>query len=305
MKTSSLVLRHATMATVAALALSRSLAAQGYPAEEIPAQSMVPALNEMLPADIREAGTISLVTDANYPPCQWFVEDGSMVGFEVDIWDALAGVLGVDLDIESIDFAGLIPGVQGGRYDIAMECISDRVEREEVVTFVNHTLSYGNAFYYLEANENITAGDPTSLCGLASAGQSGTDFLVHLAAFSDWCEAQDLEPLTIGEFPQQSAVLLALFSGRIDFALSESSAVEEVRANNPVDVATISNPLEKNFYLGIVTRKEDTELQQALLAALREIKSSGVYGDIMSKWSLQHAALDDFGINMTTTNPLD
>ncbi|MBF9033960.1 transporter substrate-binding domain-containing protein [Rhodobacterales bacterium HKCCE2091] len=291
-------------ATVAAGLLTLPAVAQGFPTEEIPALDAIPEIHAMLPADIQESGTISLVTDANYPPCQWFAEDGTMVGFEVDIWDALAQVMGVELDIESIDFAGLIPGVQGGRYDMAMECISDRVEREEVVTFVNHTLSYGNAFYYLADNEAITAGDPTSLCGLGTAGQSGTDFLARLSSYSDWCTEQGLEPLTIGEFPQQSAVLLALFSGRIDFALSDSSAVEEVRANNPVDIATISNPLEEVFYLGIVTAQENEELQQALLAALNAIYDAGTYDAIYEKWNLQHAALDEFGINMTTTNPL-
>lgn len=289
----------AVLATVPNLAFAQSAA-------RIPPETAKPELNAKLPEKIRTSGTLNLATDANYPPCQWYLKDGkTMVGYEVDIWDALAQVLGVKLNVVSIDFAGLIPGVAGGRYDMAMECITDRVEREQQVTFVNHSLTYGNAFYYVGNNPAIKAGQPETLCGLRTAGQSGTDFISNLQTFSKWCVGKGLKPLTIGEFPQQSAVLLALFAGRIDFALSEASAVEELKANNPVEILTIANPLEKQNYLGIVVAKENTQLAEALKAALQAIKASGTYDKIFAKWNLKHAALKEFGINMTTTKPLN
>lgn len=299
----SLAARLAVLLATGVLA-APALAQSAFPTAKIAAQEADPAIHAMLPAPVREAGVLKLATDANYPPCQWHAADGTMVGFEVDIWDALAQKLGVKLDVESIDFAGLIPGVQGGRYDLAMECITDRVEREEVVDFVNHTKSYGNAAYFVASNEKIRPGDATSLCGTKTAGQTGTDFLTRLSKFGEWCTAQGLPTVEISEFPQQSAVLLALFSGRIDFALSDSSAVEEVRANNPVEIGTIVDPTEVQNYLGIVVAKENKELQNALLAGLNAIKASGAYDEIMAKWSLQHAALAEFGINMTTVKPL-
>ncbi|MEI4472120.1 ABC transporter substrate-binding protein [Frigidibacter sp. MR17.24] len=289
----------------ASLVLAAPASAEGFPPRTpIPALDAVPEIAAMLPAAIQESKTIRLVTDANYPPCQWHDADGTMVGYEVDIWDSLAQVLGVTLDVESIDFAGLIPGVQGGRYDMSMECITDRPQREEVVSFVNHSLTYGNAAYYLASNSAIVADDPKSLCGLKTAGQSGTDFLSRLATFGKWCTDQGLKDLQISEYPQQSAVLLALFSGRIDWALSDASAVEEVRANNPVEIGTIVDPTEERHYLGIVVAKENTELQQALQAALEYMKKQGTYDAIFAKWDLEHAALSEFGINMTTTKPL-
>lgn len=291
------------LAALGALALPAA-AQDAYPTTPIPEQAANPAIHAMLPEAIRETGTLKMATDANYPPCQWFTSDKKMVGYEVDIWDALAQVMGVKLDVSSIDFAGLIPGVQGGRYDAAMECITDRVEREEVVDFVNHSLTYGNQFYYLASNDKIVAGDPKSFCGLTTAGQSGTDFLTRLTTFSEWCEGQGLKPITIGEFPQQSAVLLALFSGRVDFALSEGSAVDEIRANNPVDIGSMPDPLEEKHYLGIVVAKDNEPLKAALVAGLTELKANGTYDAIFEKWNLKHAALGEFGVNMTTTKPL-
>lgn len=278
---------------------------QAQPAGDIPAVAAIPALNAMLPEKNKASGVLNIATDAHYPPCQWFLADGkTMVGYEVDIWDAIAQVLGVKNEVVSVDFGALIPGVSGGRYDMAIECITDRPEREEQVTFVNHSLTYGNKFYYLASNAAIKEGDATSLCGLKTAGQTGTDFLTNLGTLSKWCEEKGLKPITISEFPQQSAVLLALFAGRIDFALSEASAVEEVKANNPVEIGGIVNPLEEQHYLGIVVAKENTQLATALVAALEALKKDGTYDAIFKKWSLEHAALKEFGINMTTTKPL-
>ncbi|ODN71066.1 ABC transporter substrate-binding protein [Methylobrevis pamukkalensis] len=294
----------AGLAVTTLCSLASVAPAVAAPDMPIPEQAVVPELHALLPEKIRSAGVLNLATDAHYPPCQWFLEDGkTMIGYEVDIWNALAQVLGVKLEAVSIDFAGLIPGVAGGRYDLAMECITDRTDREEQVTFVNHSLDYGNAFYYLTSTATITAGDALSLCGHKTAGQSGTDFVDKLEALAKWCVDQGKETIEVGQYPTASGVLLALFSGRIDFALSEASAVEELKANNPVDVGTISNPLEVQNYLGIVTAKDNEPLQQALLGALKAIKANGTYDMIFEKWSLPHAALDEFGINMTTTKP--
>lgn len=266
---------------------------------------MVPEIHDRLPADILEKGSISIATDANYPPCSWFLEDGTMVGFEVDIWNALAQTMGVTAEPTSIDFGGILPGIAAGRYDMGQSCFSDRPEREEVVDFVNHVFTYGNSYFYLADNSAITPGDFLSLCGLRTAGQSGTDFLIRLAEFSDYCVENGKAPIEIGEFPQQVSVLLALFSGRIDFTISEASAVEQIRANNAVEVGSIHDPLQQNVYLGIIVSKEKKELQLALNAALKAIAANGTYDQILDKWKIPHAKLPEFGFNMATTKPLN
>ena len=97
-------------------------------------------LNALLPQAVREKGVLILGTDAEYPPCEYYDESGEMVGFEPDLWNAIGEKLGVEVKPESISFDGLMPGVESGRFDAAMECIADRPEREEKYTFVD--------FYY-------------------------------------------------------------------------------------------------------------------------------------------------------------
>jgi polar amino acid transport system substrate-binding protein len=291
----------------AATAIGTTLGSAAFAQQqtEIPAQEADPALRDMLPESIKKSGKLKLATDAHYPPCQWYLADGkTMVGYEVDIWNALSQKLGVALEVSSIDFAGLIPGVVGGRYDLAVECITDRVEREEQVTFVNHSYDYGNAFYFLSSTSAINPADPLSLCGLRTAGQTGTDFVDKLEAFSKHCVEQGKKGVEISQYPTASAVLLALFSGRTDFALSEASRVEEVRANNPVELGTIKNPMEKKSYLGMIVAKDNLQLANALLKALEAIQANGTYDKIFDKWSLEHAKLVPPGINLTTTRPI-
>ena len=89
-------------------------------------------LANLLPPSIRKAGSLVIATDASYPPCEYFPKPGAaMVGFEPDLWNAMGALLGVKIKPVNTAFDGLIPGVQSGRYPVAMECISDSVAREK------------------------------------------------------------------------------------------------------------------------------------------------------------------------------
>jgi polar amino acid transport system substrate-binding protein len=115
-----------------------------------------PALAAMLPDEVRKAGVITLATDAHYPPCEFFAEDNkTVIGFEPEIWNAVGDRLGVRIDVVSITFNGLIPGVESGRYALAMECISDSAEREQQVTFIDNALGTG-AVYTLVDNTTVS-----------------------------------------------------------------------------------------------------------------------------------------------------
>ena len=93
---------------------------------------------DLLPQKYRDAGVINLVTDAKYPPFQYIDDAGKMVGFEVDLWDAIAERLNVKVEVTSVAFDSMIPGVQSGRWDISMEGITDNAERQAVVRFVDY-----------------------------------------------------------------------------------------------------------------------------------------------------------------------
>lgn len=273
-------------------------------ATEIPVLTTDPALNAMLPEAIRKTGVLTLATDAHYPPCEYFAEDNkTIIGFEPDVWNAMAQKLGVKVEASSIDFGGIIPGVQSGRYNMSMACLSDRAEREKTVTFVDFWLGMA-AIYVPEANTAVTE-DPLTLCGLKTAVQVGIDFGDMVRdIFSANCIKAGKPPIEVSEFPSASQVLLALYAGRIDFALSDAAAVDDIQKKATQPIKVIESPLLPKIYLGMIVEKSNTQLAEALFAALKAVYAEGVYDKIIDKWNLKLLKLDEPGINLTTTRPM-
>lgn len=249
--------------------------------------------------------TLTLATDAEYPPCQSYKPGTQdMVGFEVDLWNAIAAQMRVTLKVSSIQFANLIPGVQGGKFDLAMECITDRAARESQVALVDFYYAQVGVIVPKDNPKHITS-DPASLCGLTSGAQTGEDGATRIQTFSKWCTDHGKSPVTAKLFPQQAQVLLALKSGRVDFTTQDMAAASYIAEQSGVDVAAISNDLIPKVYNGIVVNKNKTQLQQELLQAIKAIIADGQYAQIFKKWNLPDALmLAEPGLNLATARPL-
>ena len=296
-----------TLLTAAAVAGATVLAALPglASAQTIPTQTPDPKLRAMLPAAVRDSGTLKMVTDAHYPPCESFTEDGkTMVGFDPDIWNALGELYGIKVAPSSIDFSGLIPGVQAGRYDVAMECISDSTEREQQVKFVD--VMYGTSAVYTMADNATITEDPLSLCGLKTGAQQGFDFLdVFTKILVPHCEKAGKKAFSVAQYPAAADVLSALYSGRIDFALSDAAAVDDMQKNAPKPIKALSNPLLPKLYVGMIVAKNNDELANALLAGMQVLQSNGTYDKIMDKWKTPLLKITKPGIDLATSAPLE
>jgi len=258
-----------------------------------------PALHAMLPKSIQESGIIKLATDAHYPPCESFAEDNvTMIGWEPDLWDALAKKLGVKVKAESINFDGLIPGVQSGRYDTAMECISDTVEREKQVTFVDLSISI-NGIFTLD-NSPITE-DPLSLCGLKSGAQKGTTFVQSVTELlSPLCVKNGKPPIAASEFASADATILALLSGRVDFLINDASVAAYIKKQSSKPVKLVVMDVMPKQIDGFIVKKDNKELADALLAGTKALMDEGVYDHIFDKWDIAALKLKTPGINLVS-----
>ncbi len=261
------------------------------------------SLHGLLPAAIQSSGVVKLATDAEYPPCETLDANKNMVGYEPDLWNAMAAKLGVKIEATSITFDSLIPGVQSGRYDMAMECISDNLDREKQVTFVDNAYATG-AVYMLDTNTSITT-DPLTLCGLKTATQQGLDLAEQITSTIDpHCTKNGKKPVEVQKFPSANAALLALYSGRVDFVLNDYAAAEALQKAAPKKIRYVTDPLLQKYYNGMIFNLKSTELQQAFLAALKAIITSGEYDQIMKKWNLPDLELTTPGINLAKSDPI-
>lgn len=246
-----------------------------------------------------------IATDASYPPCEYFPTPGApMVGFEPDLWNAMGKKLGITIKAVNTAFDGLIPGVQSGRYPVAMECISDSAAREKQVSFVDFIYDTEGVYTTAKNASSITT-DPLSLCGKTAAAQTGLDFVGFIKnILSPHCTKHGKPAIKLSLFPSEAATLLALYAGRVDFVLDDLAALAFLERKAPQPVVLRTDALLPKLYLGIVINKSNTQLQHAMLSALKAIQADGEYAAALKKWKVSSLALNTPGINLGTSKPL-
>ncbi|MGI4794102.1 MAG: ABC transporter substrate-binding protein [Janthinobacterium lividum] len=263
----------------------------------------VARLHRLLPPEIQAAGVLKIATDAHHPPCESFGDDNAtMIGFEPDLWAGLGKRLGVSIQTVSINFDGLIPAVQSGRYDVAMECITDSAEREHQVTFVDYAYASAATAYSL-ADRSEVSPDPASLCGLHAATQVGMDFNTGLKTLSDACVAHGKPGIEISQFSTDDAALMALYSGRVDFVLDDGAAASELQKHAPRPIRTVDVGLPK-LIAGAIVKPGNDRLANALQAAFQSMIDDGSYGRIMQNWHLTGLSLPQAGIDLAIRSRL-
>lgn len=255
---------------------------------------------DLLPKKYRDAGVIKVVTDAKYPPFSYIDEAGKMVGFEVDLWNALAERLNVNIEATTVSFESIIPGVQSGRWDIAMSGITDKEDRQQVVSFVDY--GYTTSSAYVLESKGADINDHLALCGLKGAAQSGTEWVGMITAeLATACTEAGKPAPTVSEFGTSDATLLSVYSGRADFVLTSAASAQEIKKAAPKPVKVVPMPILPRKPSGIAFRKNEEDLGTALLAALKEIRADGAYDKIYATWNVEPMKMEhEPGINLDT-----
>ena len=256
-----------------------------------------PALHALLPTAIQSSGVIRVATDAHHAPCDAMEEDNvTFTGWEEDLRQALGKKLGVKMVPSSIEFSGLIPGVQSGRYDMASQCISDTPAREQQVDFVDINISVNGIF---ALKDSKVTSDPLSLCGMTSGAQVGTTYGDSVRnLLSPNCVAHGKAAIETHDFGSQDATLLALLSGRVDFLVNDAAAENYISAHSSRPIKVLVPDILPKRNDGIVLKKGNDQLAKALLAGTQALLKDGTYQKIMEKWHLTSIILTTPGINL-------
>jgi polar amino acid transport system substrate-binding protein len=248
----------------------------------------------LLPGDIESAGTIVVGIDPNYAPNEFKDDAGDPIGWEVDLGNAIAAKLGVEMDYRPSGFDKIIPSITGGSYDIGLSSFTDNEEREKIVDFVN----------YYEAGiqwaQPIGASvDPANACGLTVAVQATTyEETEELPAKSQECTDAGLEPIDILKFETQDEATSALALGRAD-AMSADSPITQYAVSQVDDKIELAGEAFDVAPYGIALAK-DSELTPAIQAALQSLIDDGSYEDILAEWGVEDGGVDEATINVAT-----
>lgn len=248
-----------------------------------------------VPEDIRKSGKLVVGVNIPYAPNEFKDANGKIVGFDVDLMNAVASTLGLTADYRESDFAKIIPSIQQGTYNVGMSSFTDTKERQKSVDFVDY-FSAG----ILWAQRPGAPIDPNDACGKKVAVQATTtEETDELPAKSKKCVDAGKPAIEIVKFDSQDGATNAVILGQVD-AMSADSPVTAYaikQSNGKLEAA--GEIFEAAPYGWPV--KKDSPLAQSLVKALEHLIKTGDYKTIAGNWGVEKGLIEKPVVNGATS----
>lgn len=243
--------------------------AEGATGESAPVEETSSSEGDASAADMP---TYIVGTEAQFPPFEIVDSSGNVVGFDVDLLNAIAEDQGFKVEYLDQDFAGLIPALQTGNIDIIASGMTITEEREGEVDFSEPYITAGLAIAVTTDNEEIQSVD--DLKGKTVAVQTGS---------TGFMKAEELKKAgviaEIKDFPHVNEAIEELKIGGADAMINDLPVTEAFIAAQPDVIKIVGEPLNSESY-GFAVRTGNTELLQKLNAGLENVKASGKYDEL-------------------------
>lgn len=221
------------------------------------------------------AETLRVVTDPSFVPFEMMdQETGEMIGFDMEIIREVADRAGFEIDLNTMDFNGIIPALQTGNVDIAIAGITITEEREEIVDFSDPYYDSGLRILVRESNGDVSEFDDLEGKKIGTKiGSTSYDYLVKNL------EADD----GVTPYPGSSDMYMALMSRSIDAVFYDAPNVGYfARTKGEGKVKTVG-PLYEGQQYGIAL-KNGSDWVDDVNDALAAMKEDGTYKTIYEKW---------------------
>ncbi|MFD2238043.1 ABC transporter substrate-binding protein [Aureimonas populi] len=251
-----------------------------------------------LPQRILDAGRIVAATNPNYPPIVYKdPATNEIMGLDIELGEAIAEELGVEIEWQETEFIQMLPSLQTGRVDIALAGMSDLPSRRDTVDFVDY-MNSGAQFYTLTALAQDIS-EPTDLCGKRVGASRNTNWPNDIAAWSEEnCVAAGLPAIEVVGTEGSADARTQLKSQRLDAATQGNETLPYFQELEPDTYVLIGEPFTRTL-AGIPTLKseEGEQIRDAVAGALERLMESGRYQEIFAARSLEANALDAVEIN--------
>jgi lysine-arginine-ornithine-binding protein len=227
----------------------------------------------------RAEDTIRFATEGAYPPFNERAADGSLIGFEIDLGQALCERIKRKCEFLAQDWDGMIPGLLANKYDGIFASMAITEERKKKIDFTNKYYQTGGAFVTRKGT-TIDVNDK-ALGGKVIGTIPGTTQCYLEKAFPD---------ATVKVYETADSLYLDLISGRIDAALSDAIAIDfgllKTERGKDMEFASAIFTDRECFGegVGIGMRKDDADLREAFNKAIAEVRADGTYDKIAKKY---------------------
>lgn len=247
----------------------------------------------LLPEEIAEKGTLAVGSNTEYAPAEFIDADGTTpVGFDIDTIHAVAAVLGLEADIQSAAFDGIIPAI-GTKYDVGISSFTITDERTEQANMISYAVA-GSQFGVAAGNPEDF--DPENLCGTTVGVQTSTIQDEELADISEQCEEDGEEPVDVVRYESQADVTTNLVGGKLQAMYADSPVTAYAIEQTGGEVETIGEIRDAAPY-GIVVSQDDDELTEAVQAAVQKLIDDGTLEEIFAGWGSSEPVVDEAELN--------
>jgi polar amino acid transport system substrate-binding protein len=223
---------------------------------------------------IKSTGVLTMGLDDSFPPMEYRDEKNNLVGFDIDLGNALAGKLGVKAEFVTTDFSGIIEALKVGKFNMILSCLSITDERKESILFSEPYIMEGQIVAIKKSDANII---------VSTADLKGKIVASQLGSTSEQA-AKKLEGLKeLKSYDKVTEAFHDLSIGRIDAVVVDELVGMYYISTSADNYAVLSEKLTDEP-VGIGFKKEDTELQAAIQKAFDELKADGTLTEISKKW---------------------
>ena len=223
------------------------------------------------------SGKLTMATEATFPPYEYYDGD-AIVGIDVEVAQAIAAKLGMELEVTDIAFDSIIPGIQTGKYDMGMAGMTVTDERKEQVNF-SDSYATGVQVVIVKDDSAITSVDDLFADGADTVvgTQAGTTGFIYATS-----DIEDAGLGTVKSFGKTTDAVEALKNGQVDCVILDNEPAKAlVAANEGLHILDTEYAVED---YAIAIAKENTDLLDKVNAALAELKDDGTLQSIVDKY---------------------
>ena len=289
----------AVLATITSIGLASGCGGSssgGNGAKVAPQSSADSALASKVPDAVKSDGVITIGVDSTYAPSEFLDTDGkTVIGFDVDVFDAVAAKLGLKTKWVTADFGTIIAGVDSGKYEAGVSSFTINSDREKQATMVSY-FSAGTQWATQKGNPSgIT---PDKACGHKVAVQQDTVQVDDLNKRSKDCTKAGSKGITIDQYKAQDDATAAVVSGKDDAMLADSPVCAYAVSKTNGQLELLGDIYDSAPYGYVLPKDAATDgLADAIKGALQQVIDDGTYKKALDKWGVGQGAITTPEIN--------
>ena len=211
--------------------------------------------------------------DDNFPPMGFRDDSGQLVGFDIDLAQAVCDKLGYKMEVKNLGFDALIPALRSGQIDMIASGMDATPERQKQVSFTEPYFQDGYSVVVRKDNTNINGFDDLKGRTVGSqVGTKGVDLATEAGA-------------TVKQYDANSQGWMELQSGTCDaVVINTSVALYYMKEGGDKDLKIVGDAKKADAGIAMAVSKDKPELLEKVNKALADLKADGTYAKLYKKW---------------------